>query len=297
MRVLITGAEGFTGRYMGAELAAAGYQVHGLVREPVSFPQAYSLYVGDLLQPDSLVAVIEKVRPAAVIHLAGMAFVAHGNIADIYANNLVGTRNLLQALVDAAPNVQTVLLASSANVYGNVGGDRLDELVSPRPANDYAVSKLAMEFAAALFSQRLPIVITRPFNYTGVGQSANFVLPKIVDHFRRGADVIELGNLDVARDFLDVRTVVGYYRRLLETPAAVGGTYNVCSGQAWTLGQVLDLLRQISGRGIEVRVNPAFVRPDEVKILCGSAERLQSVVGVPPAISLSQTLRWMLEAS
>lgn len=296
MRVLITGAEGFTGRYMAAELVAAGHEVSGMVRERSSLSAGFPVHAGDLLDPASLTAVVDKTQPEAVIHLAGIAFVAHGNVADIYASNLIGTRNLLQVLVNSVPTMRCVLLASSANVYGNVAGDRLDESVPPRPANDYAVSKLGMEYVAALYSHRLPIVVTRPFNYTGVGQSPNFVLPKIVDHFRRRASVIELGNLDVARDFLDVRTVAAYYRRLLESPVAVGGTFNVCSGQAWSLADVLDLLRQLSGRALEVRVNPAFVRQDEVKRLCGSPDRLVSLVGPLTPIPLSETLQWMLDA-
>ena len=105
-----------------------------------------------------------------------------------------------------------------------------------------------------------------------------------------------LGNLDVARDFSDVRNVVQLYRRLLEAPAAVGQTLNVCSGQAWSLNDVLAMVREISGHDFEVRVNPAFVRQNEVKTLLGSRARLDAVVGEVPEIALRDTLRWMLEA-
>jgi nucleoside-diphosphate-sugar epimerase len=240
--------------------------------------------------------LFREVRPEAVVHLAAIAFVAHGNIDDIYRTNVVGTRNLLQALTEADAPLQSVLLASSANVYGNVLADSIDESTPPQPANDYAVSKLAMEYVAKLYAHRLPIIVTRPFNYTGVGQSPNFLVPKIVDHFRRRAPVIELGNLDVARDFLDVRTVVAYYRQLLESSRAVGSTVNVCSGRAWSLGEVLDLTRHLTGHAIEVRVNPAFVRADEVKTLRGNPAKLHSLAGNAPVIELPETLRWMLEA-
>lgn len=296
MRVLITGAEGFTGHYLAAELKAAGHEVHGLVRQSSPVTMLDSEHVADLLDPKTLHSVVQEVRPESVVHLAAIAFVAHGSIDEIYRTNVVGTRNLLQVLADAGLPLKSVLLASSANVYGNAAGQQLAETVAPSPANDYAVSKLAMEFVARLYSSRLPLVVTRPFNYTGVGQSLSFLLPKIVDHFRRRAAVIELGNLDVARDFLDVRTVVDYYRRLLETPASIGGTFNVCSGRAWALADVLDLVKALSGHSIEVRVNPAFVRSDEIKVLSGSAARLQSLVGIPAPIALPDTLRWMLDA-
>jgi GDP-6-deoxy-D-talose 4-dehydrogenase len=129
-----------------------------------------------------------------------------------------------------------------------------------------------------------------------VGQAASFLLPKIVTHVQRAAAVIELGNLHVARDFSDVRMVVQAYARLLQTPASVGHTFNVCSGRAYTLTQVLDLVRNISGTEFEVRVNPAFVRANEVKTLLGSREKLQTCIGALDAFELSDTLRWMLSA-
>ncbi len=297
MRVLITGAEGFTGRYLAAELAAAGHEVHGLVRTDVPLTGFQTVLQADLNDPNRLGAVLSDVRPDWVVHLAGIAFVAHGNVDDIYRTNILGTRHLLQALAESNTGQQGVLLASSATVYGNAAVDRMDESTPLLPANDYGVSKLAMEFVARLYAGRLPLIVVRPFNYTGVGQSANFLLPKLVDHLRRRAPEIELGNLDVARDFMDVRSVVSYYRRLLETRAAVGGTYNICSGKPWSLREVLQIGRELSGIDINVRVNPAFVRADEVKRLCGDPGLLHALVGILPPIDLRETLRWMLEAA
>jgi nucleoside-diphosphate-sugar epimerase len=190
-----------------------------------------------------------------------------------------------------------VLLASSANIYGNSVEGILDESTPAAPANDYAVSKLAMEYAAALYANRLPLIIARPFNYTGVGQSESFLIPKITSHVRRKAPVIELGNLDVARDFSDVRNVVRVYHRLLQSPLAVSQAFNVCSGKAWSLNEVLTMVREISGHDFEVRVNPAFVRQNEVKTLLGNRTKLNEATGVMPEIELRETLRWMLEAN
>jgi nucleoside-diphosphate-sugar epimerase len=150
-----------------------------------------------------------------------------------------------------------------------------------------------MEYMARLWMDKLPITITRPFNYTGLGQGENFLLPKIVSHFKRRADRLELGNLDVERDFSDVRTVVEAYVRLLEY-APAGQTFNVCSGKAHSLRDVLAMVAQLSGHQLEVQVNPAFVRANEVKRLTGNAAKLQTCVGVLPAIPLHDTLAWML---
>ena len=297
-RILITGANGFTGRYLAAQMRQAGYEVHGLVHQPVAggVPDVATLHVADLADAAGLAAVVRAVQPYKVAHLAAIAFVAHGDVDAIYRTNVMGTRNLLEALVHSKAPVEAVLLASSANVYGNSVGGVLDELTAAAPANDYAVSKLAMEYVARLYAERLPIVIARPFNYTGVGQSDSFLIPKIVSHVRRLAPVIELGNLEVARDFSDVRTVVSCYQRLLESGAAVGQTFNVCSGTAWTLNDVLNMAREISGHPFEVRVNPAFVRHNEVKLLVGNGAKLESVIGKVPPVALRDTLKWMLES-
>jgi GDP-6-deoxy-D-talose 4-dehydrogenase len=298
-RVLITGVDGFTGRYQAQELCAAGHEVHGVIRDPLpgGIDGVAELHVANLSDPARLVEVVQQVSPEMVLHLAGIAFVLHGDVAAIYQTNLMGTRNLLEALCKVGTSLGAVLLASSANVYGNTNGGMLDESTPFAPANDYAVSKVAMEYVARLYAKRLPIVIARPFNYTGIGQSENFLLPKIVNHVRSRNPLIELGNLDVARDFLDVRTVVRYYRRLLEYPGAAGDVFNICSGVTYTLQQVLQMVREISGHDFEVRVNPSFVRSSEVKILSGNPGKLIGAVGLVPQPTLRDTLRWMMETS
>ncbi|MET3550417.1 nucleoside-diphosphate-sugar epimerase [Burkholderia sp. 567] len=233
-------------------------------------------------------------QPDIVAHLAAVSFVAHGDADAIYRTNVVGSRNLLEALANLENRPRAVLLASSANIYGNAAVEIIDESIEPNPANDYAVSKLAMEYMARLWRDKLPIVIARPFNYTGVGQSPQFLLPKIVGHFQRGERVIELGNIDVERDFSDVRRVADAYRRLLELSPA-GGVFNVCSGRAVSLKAVISMMERIAGYAIEVRVNPAFVRANDVRRLQGNDARLQAAIGPLEDIPLENTLRWMFE--
>lgn len=292
-RALITGLSGFTGHYLARELAEAGYRVFGTVMPgEETGPDVFAL---DLCDRAGVAEVIGKVQPDVVAHLAGIAFVAHLDAGQIYQVNVVGTRNLLEALAAASHKPSAVLLASSANIYGNANVPAIDEGVPPAPANDYAVSKLAMEYMAHLWMDRLPIIIARPFNYTGPGQSDNFLLPKIVAHFRRRAPQIELGNLAIARDFSDVRTVASCYRKLLARSPS-GQAFNVCSGKSHSLASVIDTMSDIAGYRIEVRVNPAFVRTNDVLTLVGSNAKLASVIGPIEQVPLADTLRWMYQA-
>lgn len=294
-RILITGANGFTGQHLLERLARDGHELHGVLRNEsdVPHPLLAGSYVADLRSPAELEDVVGQVRPDWVIHLAAIAFVAHGDAAELYGTNILGTRNLLHALA-GAHRPEAVLLASSANVYGNRREGVLDESLPPEPANDYGITKLSCEVLARLYADRLPIIAVRPFNYTGRGQSEQFIVPKIIAHARARAEVIELGNIDVRRDFSDVRSVVDSYVRLLATPAAVGGLFNVCSGQARSLAEVIAIVESISGHRMKVDVNPAFVRPDEVKSLCGSKTRLESVIGKLAMPPLEETITWML---
>ena len=286
---LITGSSGFTGQYLAKSLDDAGYAVVGLGHKP-----SEGVIACDLLDRARLIEVLEQVKPDVVVHLAAIAFVAHGDVDAIYRTNVVGTRNLLDALVKCKSNPSSILLASSANIYGNVNVETIDESVVAAPANDYAVSKVAMEHMARLWVDQLPITIARPFNYTGAGQSLNFLLPKIVDHFKRRAPVLELGNLDVVRDFSDVRSVVHSYRALLQA-GRTGEAFNICSGRGYSLLEVVQMMRQLTGHNIEIVVNPAFVRANEVHRLVGNKARLESAIGVVPEIHLRDTLQWMLE--
>lgn len=292
---LITGAGGFTGYHLIRELAAHGYEPVGMGRGPCPSALSGIRYEQiDLLDADRLGGLIRAIRPSAVFHLAGMSHVTQGTPEAVYTANIVASRNLLAALADGDAAPDFVLLASTANLYGNKGGT-LDESTPPEPLNDYAVSKLAMEYMAAIWKGRLPLTVVRPFNYTGAGQSEAFLIPKLVRHFKERLPVIELGNTHVVRDFSDVRDVVSLYVRLAEVRAP-WGPYNVCSGTGHALSGILHMLTELTGHELEVRVNPAFVRRNEVHTLIGSRARLESRTGPFEPIPLRETLRWMLEA-
>lgn len=279
MNILLTGATGFTGQHFATCAQAAGHLVLPLQ--------------SDLTNKAAVAAEVLQAAPDAVVHLGAISFVGHADDTSFYGVNVVGTLNLMSALAALPQRPKQVLLASSANVYGNCDASPIVEDQPPAPVNHYAASKLAMEHLARTFADRLPMVITRPFNYTGVGQGGQFLIPKLVGHFARKAPHIELGNLDVEREFNDVRMVCDAYLSLLDH-GQPGQTYNVCTGQTYTLKNVLDMLAEITGRTIDVHVNPAFVRANEVHRLCGNPAKLQACVGPVAPITLADTLRNML---
>jgi len=280
MNILLTGSDGFTGRHFVQSATQAGHQV---IRLNV-----------DLTDSATVAAQVQGTQPDAVVHLAAISFVGSADLAAFYAVNVIGTVNLLAALAALPRAPVKVLLASSANIYGNCEASPIDENQAPAPVNHYAASKLAMEHMAQTFSDRLPIVITRPFNYTGVGQGGQFLIPKLVDHYARKAKRIELGNLHVEREFNDVRMVCNAYLALLDQ-GQPGEAYNVCTGQTYTLQNVLNMLTTVTGHKPDVQVNPAFVRANEVHRLCGNPNKLTTCAGPLSTYELSDTLQWMLE--
>lgn len=289
--MLVTGAAGFTGRHLCAHLRECGYRVFSVVEHAGADPDEL---VANLLDAPAMAAAIRTAAPDFVIHLAAIAFPGHAEAAAIYRVNLIGTLTLLDALAREGFGRERILLPSTGTVYASRESDDLAETAPLAPATHYAVSKLAMEHMARLFARSLPITIVRPFNYTGPGQREPYLVPKIVRHFVERADAIELGNIDVVRDFLDVRTVVDAYQRLLTAPTAVGRTFNVCSGTGVALRDILAALEELTGHRIAIHVNPKFVRPDEPRRIVGSPANLQAIIGELRKLPLAKTLADML---
>jgi nucleoside-diphosphate-sugar epimerase len=266
MRILITGADGFTGTHLVQHLREHGHEALPLAADlttPAQLGQALDTALGT---SDS---------PYALIHLAAIAHVAHSDATAFYAVNTLGTTHLLSALAARAQPPRVVVLASSANVYGNCTTLPITEDTPPAPVNHYAMSKLAMEMLARSAGgpgEGLPISITRPFNYTGEGQHVSFVIPKLVHHFAHRLPEIALGNLDVHREYNDIRTVCESYRHLVELGPATG-VFNLCSGITYSLREVMTLLTEITGHQPAIRFDPALARRNEVVRLYGSPAR------------------------
>lgn len=232
-------------------------------------------------------------QPDFIVHLAAISFVAHDDSAELYRSNLLGTLSLLEAAALLKPSVRKIILASSANVYGRPARLPVDESAPTVPLNHYAVSKLAMEYMARLWFERLPILIARPFNYTGVGQNIKFVIAKLVRHFRLGTSQIELGDTSAVREFMDVRDVAEIYARLVESDA-VGEAVNICSSVGYSVDAVIERLRILSGQAPRLVRSESLRREQEIPQLVGCSERLKARIGALKFRSLDETLAWML---
>lgn len=276
-KILVTGASGFTGKALVPFLIKKGFDV--------------SILKSNILDKDSIKKEILMIDPQYVIHLAAVSFTEEKDVAAFYQVNVQGTINLLDAL-KALNNIKKIILVSSAAVYGNQNASILSEDMHPRPVSHYGCSKLSMECMSENFSGLFPTLITRPFNYTGIGQENHFLVPKIVSAYKNQLDSIELGNLDVYREFNDIRDICNIYFQLLINESAVG-TVNICTGKSVCVRDILEKMNVISGHNLTVNVNPLFVRANEINKLVGSTNILKQYVDMNETFSITDTLKSM----
>lgn len=292
MRSLITGGGGFVGHWLADHLRERGDDVVSVDKEV------------DVTDPASLLPALVDAAPDAVYHLAALTHVGQSwddplNVLEV---NVIGTGAVLAAARRCGSDPR-ILIVSSAEVYGAVTDPSrlpLDEEAPTAPLTPYAASKLAAEALAvqAFLGHGQRVVIVRPFNHIGPGQSPNFAVAalaqRIVEAGRDGATSIPVGNLTARRDFTDVRDVVRAYRLLIES-GEPGVVYNVCSGRDVSIQEIADGLLELAGTTLALETEPALMRPVEVPVLRGDPARLSAVTGWKPEIPLEQTLSDVLD--
>ena len=286
MRALLTGGNGFVGRHLAEHLRQSGDEVAIL----------------DLPDDITDVAVVERtlreVRPEAIYHLAALSHVGSSwsDPSEVLRVNVIGSAVTFAVAREVVPTA-TTLLVSSAEVYGTVRPEQLplDESAAPAPMSPYAASKLAAEVlaqqAVRAFGQR--IVIARPFNHVGPGQSPSFFVPamasRMVAAVRDGRGEIPVGNLTSRRDFLDVRDVVAAYRLLIKRGVS-GEVYNIASGVDRSMSDIAYDIRALVDSSLHFVTDESLMRPVDVPVLRGDSQKINAATGWSPRWSWSDTL-------
>ena len=274
-KVFITGISGFTGKHFEKHLLGLGYDVYGTTLDKTNLPSNH--FYCDITKKNEIHKLLKNLNPDYIIHLAAISFVASKNISRIYEVNCLGTLNLLSSIKDLHFEVKKILIVSSAAVYGNVNS-LLKETDTPKPNTHYGMSKYCMENICKMYFEDVNILIVRPFNYTGIGQEDKFIIPKIIRHFKDKKEIIELGNIDVYREFNSVDFVINVYWLLMQSFAS-SEIVNACSSDTYSIMDALSIMNKIAGYEIKVKINQKFMRSNEMKILRGSNFKLNKIIG------------------
>jgi GDP-4-dehydro-6-deoxy-D-mannose reductase len=292
MKALITGGRGFVGLHLAAHLEAEGDEVVAIDMEV------------DVTDPAAVTEAVAEARPDVIYHLAALAHVGDSwaDPSKVLGVNVIGTANVLAAARQVATSCRTIAV-SSAEVYGIVTPSELplSESSEVRPASPYAASKAAAEQvalqAARGFGQE--VIVARPFNHVGPGQAPVFAVPalakRIVDAIEAGEGWLPVGTLTTRRDFTDVRDVVRAYR-LLALTGTSGEVYNIASGVDVEIAQIARMLLDLAGADLELRPDESLIRPVDVPVLRGDAERITAATGWRPSIPLETTLADVLDS-
>lgn len=304
-RVLITGGTGFVGTHLirflkskASKIAVIASGDGGSRQRPEPGVEYYEL---DIRRADEVRSVLREVSPAQVYHLAGISAVdvSWNNPGLTFGVNVLGAYNLFEAAMSLASPAR-ILNVSTSQVYASAG-TILTETSPVSPENPYAASKAMAELLRVQYRKCTGggIITARSFNHTGPGQSPNFVLPSIAKQFAEieaglRAPRLAVGNIDVKRDFTDVRDVVLAYTALLFKGRA-GEVYNVCSGSAVRLADVVEKFAAISGTVIEINTDPERIRSNDVSQIFGDFTKIRTETGWAPQIPLERTIRDLLD--
>jgi len=295
-RTLITGGTGFVARHLEQHMHSLGYEVWRTSQTKQHDAEQRTV-VMDVRSQGDVEAAFKAVSPDEVYHLAGISNVAWKNQRQYYDVNFTGTLNVLEA----ARTVEArVLIVSSAYVYGARSGS-ITEATPLSPANAYGASKAAAEMAGIAASKDgTHVVIARPFNHTGPGQSRAFFVPTVVHQLAeiaagRGEPILKLGNLSAKRDMSDVRDVVRAYPALLQAGVS-GEAYNVGAGIGWLMSDIVALAQRISDVAAEIALESTRKRASDVPELVADLSRLRETIDWTPQYDLERTIRDMLRA-
>lgn len=305
MKALIVGGSGFVGKHLADYLNEAGWSVAMSTLSSEDAAEENSVYRLDVLDQENISALLQKLRPDVIFHLAaqssvGLSWKKPSLTIDV---NIKGAVNLLEAIREISDYRPRVLLVGSGEEYGHVLPEEVpvSEETKVRPGNIYAATKVAQNLLGSIYAKAygMQIVMVRAFNHIGAGQQPTFV---VADFCKQVAEaeaglrkpVIQVGNLSAKRDFTDVRDVVRAYALLAEK-GKVGETYNVGSGHAIEINELLAQILALSEVNIQVEIVAERLRPVDVPLIEANIEKIKKDTGWYPVLSLRETLNWTLQ--
>lgn len=302
MRVLIFGIGGFVGRYLAQELIDHGYKVYGSdIQANDKLQSEVEFYKADFLNEESVWKLVKKIEPDVIINLAAISSVGLSwRIPQSTMNvNVIGTLNIMEAARNCKIMPRLLFIGSSEEYTAT--DKPINELTSLDANNPYGISKQSQEKFAEIYRKQyhMQIYFVRPFNHTGIGQRDSFVLPnfcrQVAEIEKSGQPgVISVGNLAAERDFSDVRDIVRAYRMIIESDNCEN-VYNVGSGRAYSLEQILEYIISLSSQKITVEVDPERFRPIDTPRVCCDYHQIEKELGWKPQYSIFDTLKEMFE--
>ncbi|MBU4349097.1 GDP-mannose 4,6-dehydratase [bacterium] len=310
MKALIMGISGFAGSHLAEFLLNKGYKVYGTFYDRSTFSNLngfidnIKLFECDIRNYNSLKQIIKKIQPDEIYHLAAISFIptAVKNPKLTFDTNLYGTLNLYQAVIEVKTNPK-ILFVGSADEYGLVKESDIpiNEDCPLKPLNPYSISKVSADFLSYFYfkNYHLNIIRVRPFNHIGPRQSPEFVcssFAKQITEIEKGLKepTINVGNLEAKRDFTDVRDMVRAYWLTIQK-GELGEVYNICSGKAISIEELLEKMLNLCEKNIKVKQDPKRVRPSDVSLLLGSSTKFTKKTGWEPEIPFENTLRQILD--
>ena len=295
-RVLITGASGFIGQFVLKEmLKNEDIDFFAIDTRKIPNISIEKQELISLLDKEKLMEIIKRYKPNVIIHLAAIALVTHDNVGEIYNVNVQGTENLLEVTQEYCDKGTRVILASTAGVYGNQKVEKYKEDLPYNPANNYSYSKMITEYLGKRYKDDLEIVTIRPFNIIGVGQSENFLIPKLVEHFANRKEKLSVGNISSFRDYVDVEYCAEVIMELVLREKIDFDILNICSGIPTSGEMILQLLQEMTSFKPEIEISKNFVRKNEVWRMIGDTTRLSKFMNGKKSQSVKDILLKMLD--
>ena len=295
-RVLITGASGFIGQFVLKEmLKNEDIDFFAIDTRKIPNISIEKQKLISLLDKEKLMEIIKRYKPNVIIHLAAIALVTHDNVGEIYNVNVQGTENLLEVTQEYCDKGTRVILASTAGVYGNQKVEKYKEDLPYNPANNYSYSKMITEYLGKRYKDDLEIVTIRPFNIIGVGQSENFLIPKLVEHFANRKEKLSVGNISSFRDYVDVEYCAEVIMELVLREKIDFDILNICSGIPTSGEMILQLLQEMTSFKPEIEISKNFVRKNEVWRMIGDTTRLSEFMNGKKSQSVKDILLKMLD--